>query len=380
MSTLTEQRAEIIDAVRAFTADELAPHARDWDDQAYFPADVLRRAGAFKLGGLYVRPDVGGAGLSRADAVPIFEELARGDTAVAAYTSIHNMVAWTIDEYGTPEQRQQFVPKLVTLEHFGSYCLTEPGGGSDAAALTTEARRDGDEYVLNGVKQFISGAGESAVYLVMARTGGPGAGGISAIIVPAGADGLSFGPVEKKMGWHAQPTRQVIMQDVRVPVGNRLGGEHEGFAIALAAINNGRIMLSSCSVGGGQWALDQALRYVQERQAFGKPLAANQGLVFMLADMATDLEAARGLLQRAATAIDTNAPDATMLCAMAKRFATDAGFAAANSALQMHGGNGYFQEYGIERVVRDLRVHQIAEGANEIMRVIVGRELLGHAR
>jgi alkylation response protein AidB-like acyl-CoA dehydrogenase len=380
MSTLTEQRAETLDAVRAFTTDELAPHARDWDDQSHFPADVLRRAGTFKLGGLYVRPDVGGAGLSRADAVPIFEELARGDTAVAAYTSIHNMVAWTIDEYGTPEQRRQFVPKLVTLEHFGSYCLTEPGGGSDAAALTTEAKRDGDEYVLNGVKQFISGAGESAVYLVMARTGGPGAGGISAIIMPAGADGLSFGPVEKKMGWHAQPTRQVIMQDVRVPVGNRLGGEHEGFAIALAAINNGRIMLSSCSVGGGQWALDKALRYVQEREAFGKPLAANQGLVFMLADMATDLEAARGLLQRAATALDTNAPDATMLCAMAKRFATDAGFAAANSALQMHGGNGYFQEYGIERVVRDLRVHQIAEGANEIMRVIVGRELLGHAR
>ncbi|AMB59740.1 acyl-CoA dehydrogenase family protein [Microterricola viridarii] len=381
MDALTaEDRAALVEAVREFAAARLAPNASTWDAEKTFPVDTLREAGELGLGGIYVGEESGGSELSRLDAVAIFEELAQGDTTIAAYISIHNMVAWMIDAFGDEQQRLQWLPKLVTMEHLGSYCLTEPGAGSDAAAITTSAARDGDEYVLNGTKQFISGAGSSAVYLVLARTGGPGPRGISAILVPAGTPGLSFGPNEKKMGWNAQPTRQVIFDDVRVPVANRLSAEGDGFGIAMKGLNGGRVNMGACSLGGAQWALDKAARYVQEREAFGAPLAANQSILFTLADMETDLQAARALLQRAAGKMDDAAPDAAAACALAKRFATDAGFRVANQALQLHGGYGYLHEYGIERVVRDLRVHQILEGTNEIMQLIVGRELLADAR
>lgn len=386
-ASLTEEdRAALTEAVRDFATARLAPNAADWDAAKHFPTDTLAEAGELGLGGVYVREDVGGSGLARRDAVAIFEELAKGDTTIAAYISIHNMVAWMIDEFGDQEQRERWLPGLVAMTDLGSYCLTEPGAGSDAAAITTSARREGDEYVLNGTKQFISGAGSSAVYLVMARTGDPstgsggGAKGISAILVPADTPGLSFGPNEKKMGWNAQPTRQVIFEDVRVPVSNRLSEEGDGFGIAMKGLNGGRVNMGACSLGGAQWALERATAYVQEREAFGAPLAANQSIVFTLADMETDLQAARALLQRAATKMDEKASDAASACALAKRFATDAGFRVANEALQLHGGYGYLHEYGIERVVRDLRVHQILEGTNEIMKLIVGRELLAGAR
>jgi alkylation response protein AidB-like acyl-CoA dehydrogenase len=374
---MTEERAALVDAVHDFAEAELAPFAVERDREKIFPVDTLRRAGELGLGGIYVREDVGGSGLSRLDAVAIFEELAKGDTTIAAYISIHNMVAWMIDTFGDTAQREGWLPRLCTMEDLGSYCLTEPGAGSDAAALVTSAVRDGDEYVINGVKQFISGAGTSAVYIVMARTGGAGPKGISAIVVPAGTPGLSFGQNEDKMGWNAQPTRQVIFDDVRVPVGNRLAGEGDGFTIAMKGLNGGRVNMGACSLGGAQWALDQTRRYITERFAFGKPLAENQGIVFQLADMATDVHAARLMLQRAAAAMDAQEKDVAAICAMAKRFATDACFTVANSALQLHGGYGYLRDYGIERVVRDLRVHQILEGTNEIMRVIIGRDLLG---
>ncbi|WP_166875472.1 acyl-CoA dehydrogenase family protein [Salinibacterium sp. ZJ450] len=379
-TTQTEEQAALVEAVRDFAESELAPYAAERDAEKFFPVDTLRNAGELGLGGIYVKEDVGGSGLSRLDAVAIFEELAKGDTTVAAYISIHNMVAWMIDTFGNDEQRHRWVPSLVTMADLGSYCLTEPGAGSDAAAITTSARREGDEYVINGTKQFISGAGSSAVYIVMARTGADGPRGISAIVVPAGAEGLSFGPNEKKMGWNAQPTRQVIFDDVRVPVSNRLGEEGDGFGIAMKGLNGGRVNMGACSLGGAQWALDRAARYVQERHAFGAPLSANQSVVFTLADMETNLQAARALLQRAASMMDDGDSDVAVACALAKRFATDAAFEVANAALQLHGGYGYLQEYGIERVVRDLRVHQILEGTNEIMKVIVGRSLLEHIR
>ncbi|MGP6177259.1 acyl-CoA dehydrogenase family protein [Microbacterium sp. A196] len=379
-SLTDEDRAALVDAVRDFATARLAPNAAEWDAEKHFPTDTLQEAGELGLGGIYVREDVGGSGLSRLDAVAIFEELAKGDTTIAAYISIHNMVAWMIDEFGDKHQRERWLPGLVAMTDLGSYCLTEPGAGSDAAAITTSARRGGDEYVLNGTKQFISGAGSSAVYLVMARTGPAGPKGISAILVPADAPGLSFGPNEKKMGWNAQPTRQVIFEDVRVPVGNRLSEEGDGFGIAMKGLNGGRVNMGACSLGGAQWTLDRATSYVQEREAFGAPLAANQSIVFALADMETDLQAARALLQRAAVKMDEKAADVASACALAKRFATDAGFRVANEALQLHGGYGYLHEYGIERVVRDLRVHQILEGTNEIMKLIVGRELLAGVR
>lgn len=380
-ASLTEdERAALVEAVRDFAAARLAPNSANWDAEKFFPVDTLREAGELGLGGIYVRDDIGGAGLSRLDAMAIFEELAKGDTTIAAYISIHNMVAWMIDEFGNRAQRERWLPGLIAMDDLGSYCLTEPGAGSDAAAITTSAKHDGDEYVLNGTKQFISGAGSSAVYLVMARTGAPGSRGISAIVVPADAPGLSFGPNEKKMGWNAQPTRQVIFEDVRVPFENRLGEEGDGFAIAMKGLNGGRVNMGACSLGGAQWALDKATAYVQEREAFGVPLAANQSVVFTLADMETDLQAARALLHRAAAKMDGGAVDVASACALAKRFATDAGFRVANEALQLHGGYGYLHEYGIERVVRDLRVHQILEGTNEIMKLIVGRELLAGVR
>lgn len=380
MTTMTEERLAIVEAVRDFAGAVLAPNAARWDAEKHFPIEELREAGSLGLGAIYARDDVGGSELSRLDAVAVFEELAKGDTTIAAYISIHNMVVWMIDTFGNEAQRHRWIPALATMEDLGSYCLTEPGAGSDAAAITTSARRDGDEYVINGVKQFISGAGSSAVYVVMARTGGPGAHGISAIVVPAGIPGLTFGPNEHKMGWNAQPTRQVIFDGVRVPVENRLGDEGDGFAIAMRALNGGRLNMGACSVGGAQWALEQAVRYAQDREAFGHPLAENQSVLFTLADMETELQAARALLCRAAEKMDQHAPDAAAACALAKRFATDAGFHAANAALQLHGGYGYLREYGIERVVRDLRVHQILEGTNEIMRLIVGRELLKNRR
>ncbi|CAN5220041.1 isobutyryl-CoA dehydrogenase [soil metagenome] len=374
----TEQRG-LVDVVRGFAEAELAPHAIEWDQEKHFPVETIKRAGELGLGGIYVREDAGGAGLTRSDSVLIFEELAKGDTAIAAYTSIHNMVVWMIDSFGTDLQRQQWVPRLASFDHLGSYCLTEPAAGSDAAALTTRARRDGDEWVIDGVKQFISGAGSSDVYVALVRTGGPGPGGISAIIVPSTAPGLSFGPNEKKMGWNAQPTRQVIFDGVRVPAQNLLGEEGGGFQIAMTGLNGGRINIGACSLGGAQWALDRAVRYLKERVAFDKPLIEQQALLFALADRETELQAARGLIAQAAWALDTGAPDLVAQCAMAKRLATDASFTAANTALQMHGGYGYLAEYGIEKVVRDLRVHQILEGTNEIMRLIVGRAMVDAA-
>lgn len=377
-STTAEERDAILAAVRDFADAELAPHALDWDEHHTFPREALGRAGELGLGGIYVSEESGGSGLSRTDTVAIFEELAKADPAVAAYISIHNMVVWMIDTYGDDAQRERWLPDLTTMAEFGGYCLTEPGVGSDAAALSTSAVRDGDEYVLTGVKQFISGAGEAAVYVVMARTGGPdsGAKGISAFLVPGDAAGLSFGVPEKKMGWHAQPTRQVILDGARVPASAMLGEEGRGFAIAMSALNGGRLNIAACSVGGAQWALDRAVQYVHERVAFGEPLAEKQSIMFAIADMRTELQAARLMVRDGAQAVDEKAPDATMRCAMAKRFATDAGFDVANRALQLHGGYGYLQDYGIEKVVRDLRVHQILEGTNEIMRLIVGREML----
>ena len=372
-----EERGAILSAVREFAASRLEPNALDWDRRKHFPRDVLVEAGELGLGGVYVSDDVGGTGLSRRDSAAVFEALAAGDPTIAAYVSIHNMVAWMIDTFGTDDQRRRWLPNLVAMTELGSYCLTEPGAGSDAAAITTSAIPDGDEYVLTGVKQFISGAGAAAVYVVMARTGAPGAKGITAFLVPADAAGLSFGPDEHKMGWNAQPTRQVILDEVRVPASAVLGEVGAGFRIAMKGLNGGRVNIAACSIGGAQWALDRAVRYVHERFTFGEALAERHTVVFALADMATQLQAARALVQGAARAIDEGAPDVAVQCAMAKRFATDAGFEVANQALQLHGGYGYLQEYGIEKVVRDLRVHQILEGTNEIMRVIIGRGVLG---
>lgn len=383
--TTIEERRALVDAVHAFAASELAPHANQRDADKEFPIETLRAAGEMGVGGVYVREDAGGSGLTRRDAAAIFEELAWGDVAIAAYLSITNMVAWMIDRFGDDAQRVRWLPGLCALEDLASYCLTEPGAGSDAAALTTTARReggpDGEHYVIDGVKQFISGAGSTTLYLVMARTGEPGPRGISAIVVPADTPGLSVGPNERKMGWNAQPTRQVFFDGVRVPVAHRIGAEGEGFAIAMRGLNGGRVNIAACSLGGARWALERSIAYVQQREAFGGPLSAQQSVLFALADMATNLEAARAMVERAATSIDeadeTGAVEASVTaCAMAKRFATDAGFDIANTALQLHGGYGYLHEYGIERVVRDLRVHQILEGTNEIMRLIVGRALL----
>lgn len=376
MTLRTEEQESLIEVVGDFARERIAPHALQWDAEKHFPIDVLGEAGELGLGGIYVSEDLGGAGLTRQDAVLIFEELAKADPALAAYISIHNMVVWMIDTFGNEEQRKTWVPQLVTMENLGSYCLTEPGAGSDAAALTTRAVRDGDEYVLNGVKQFISGAGASAYYVVMCRTADTGNKGISTVVVPADTPGLSFGSNEQKMGWNTQPTRQVVFEDVRIPVSNRLGEEGDGFHIAMKGLNGGRINIGACSLGGGQAALEKSVAYLKDRQAFGGPLTRQQSLVFELADMDTELEAARTFLLRAAQALDADAADTVKLCAMAKRTATDTGFEVANNALQLHGGYGYLHEYGIEKILRDLRVHQILEGSNEIMRLIVGRMLI----
>ncbi len=377
---LSEDQLAIQGMATAFANDTLAPNAMRWDEEKHFPVPEMRQAAALGMGGIYIAEDVGGSGLTRLDAALIFEALSTGCPTVAAYISIHNMCAWMIDRYGSAEQRAAFLPKLCTMEHLASYCLTEPGAGSDAAALKTKAVRDGDHYILDGQKQFISGAGVSDVYVVMVRTGEAGPSGISTLVVERGTPGLSFGANEKKMGWNAQPTRAVIFENCRVPVANRLGPEGIGFKIAMAGLDGGRLNIGACSLGGAQSALDKALAYAQERKAFGSRIADFQALQFKLADMATELEAARSLLWRAAAALDAKTPDATKLCAMAKRIATDTGFTVANDALQIHGGYGYLADYGIEKIVRDLRVHQILEGTNEVMRMIVARGLVGRAK
>ncbi len=372
---LSEDQRALQAAAQAFAAAELAPFSAQWDRESHFPVETLRKAAGLGFAGVYLSEDVGGSGLSRLDAALIFEALAYGDVATTAYLTIHNMAAWMIDRFGDAELRARYLPRLTAMELVASYCLTEPGAGSDAAALATTAVRDGEAYVLNGAKAFISGGGTSDIYVVMARTGGAGAGGVSAFVVEAGAPGLSFGARERKMGWNAQPTAQVNFDSVRVPASNRIGGEGEGFRFAMMGLDGGRLNIASCSLGGAGLALDTAQAYLAERRQFGRPLRDFQALQFKLADMATELEAARLMVRRAAAALEAGRPDATKLCAMAKRFATDAGFHVANEALQLHGGYGYLADYPLERIVRDLRVHQILEGTNEIMRVIIAREM-----
>jgi hypothetical protein len=379
MLALVEEQKAIVEAVRDFAERALAPHALEWDERRYFPVEVLREAGALGLGGIVTSEEFGGSALSRQDCALVFENLARGDTTIAAYISIHNMVTGMIDNYGTRAQRARWIPSMVSMEVLGSYCLTEPDAGSDAAALRTTAIRDGDEYVINGAKQFISGAGAAGVYIVMARTGGAGAKGISAIVVEAGAAGMAFGEHERKMGWNAQPTRAMTFDDVRVPVANRLGAEGQGFEIAMRALNGGRLNIAACSLGGAQWAYERAVSHLASRTAFGGRLIDNAAVQFQLADMATSLEAARLFLASASAALERGDADVVRQCSMAKRFVTDACFEVANTALQLHGGYGYLAEYGVEKVVRDLRVHQILEGTNEIMRLIVGRDIAAGA-
>lgn len=370
-----EQRA-IRDLAVSFAAEHIAPDAVDWDQKKFFPREVFRAAAPLGFGGISVAEDVGGSALSRLEGVLIYDGLATACPSISGYFSVHNMVALTIDRFGTAEQRRKWLAHMCAFELLGAICLTEPASGSDAAALTTRAARDGDSYVLTGVKQFISGAGEADIYIVMARTGEAGPRGISAFVVEKQMQGVSFGPVEKKMGWNAQPTRQVILDEVRVSAENLLGREGEGFKIAMAALDGGRLNIAACSLGGARAALAKAAAYMKERVAFGRPLSEFQALQFRVADMATELEVAQTFLWRAASALDANEANATTLCAMAKRYVTDAGFTIANEALQLFGGYGYLADYGIEKIVRDLRVHQILEGTNEIMRVIIARSVL----
>jgi alkylation response protein AidB-like acyl-CoA dehydrogenase len=375
---LTEEQRAIQSTARAFARAEMMPHARDWDEQEIFPVETLRQAAALGFGGIYVGADVGGSALSRLDAAIIFEELAQGCPSTAAYLSIQNMVGWMIDSYGSREQRLRFLPALCSMQHLASYCLTEPDSGSDAASLKTRAVRQHDHYVLNGGKAFISGGGVSDIYLVMARTGEGGPGGISCFVVEKGTPGLAFGAPEKKLGWKSQPTAMVMFEDCRVPLANRIGAEGQGFKIAMAGLDGGRLNIGACSLGGAQFCLDRTIAYMKERRQFGTRLADFQALGFRVADYATGLEAARLLLWRAACAVDAREPAATRLAAQAKRLATDTGFDVVNGCLQLHGGYGYLRDHPIERVLRDLRVHQILEGTNEIMRHIVSRDLLGN--
>ena len=375
---LSEEQRAIQDTARVFAREEMMPFARQWDEDEVFPADTLRRAAGLGFGGIYVSAEFGGSALSRLDAALIFEELAQGCPSTAAYISIHNMVAWMIDAYGSSELRRRFLPDLCAMAKFGSYCLTEPESGSDAASLKTRARREHDQYVLDGTKAFISGGGTSDVYLVMARTGEGGPRGISCFLVENGTPGLSFGAQEKKLGWHSQPTAMVILDACRIPAANHVGAEGDGFKIAMSALDGGRLNIAACSLGGAQFCLDRTVDYMKQRKQFGTRLADMQALGFRVADYATELEAARLMLYRAATALDRREPAVTRLAAMAKRLATDAGFAVVNGCLQLHGGYGYLRDHPIERVLRDLRVHQILEGTNEVMRLIVSRDLLGN--
>ncbi len=374
--SLTEDQLAIQDMARKFTADRITPHAARWDEEHHYPIDVWKAAGELGFGAIYVSEESGGIGLGRLEAALIMEAMAYGCPATSAYVSIHNMVAWMIDGFGSDELKARYLPKLVSMEHIASYCLTEPGSGSDAAALKTTARLEGDHYVINGAKQFISGGGVNDVYAVMVRTGQDGPKGISCLIVEKGAEGLSFGAPEKKLGWNASPTAQVIFDNVRVPVENRVGAEGDGFRFAMAGLDGGRINIGACSLGGAQRCLDEAIGYVKDRSQFGQSIAQFQNTQFTLADMATDLEAARALLYLAAAKVTEGAPDKTRFAAMAKKLASDNGSEIVDKALQMFGGYGYLKDYPIERFWRDLRVHRILEGTNEIMRMIIGRDLL----
>ncbi len=373
---LTEEQRAFEATAREFARAHMMPFARAWDEGEVFPVEALRKAAGLGFAGIYVKDDVGGAALSRLDATIIFEQLAQGCTSSAAYISIHNMVAWMIDVFGGEAQRQKFVPKLCSMEHFGSYCLTEPDSGSDAASLKTRARREGEHYVLDGTKAFISGGGVSDIYIVMARTGADGPKGISCFVVEKGTPGLSFGAPEKKLGWKSQPTAMVMFENCRVPAANRIGAEGDGFKIAMAGLDGGRLNIAACSIGGAQFCLDRTIGYMRERKQFGSRLSEFQALRFRIADYATELEAARLLVRRAAVAVGEREPGATRLAAMAKRLATDTGFEVVNGCLQLHGGYGYLRDHPIERVLRDVRVHQILEGTNEVMRLIVSRDLL----
>jgi hypothetical protein len=374
---LSDEQRAFAETARTFAREEWLPQAPGWDERGEFPVAALRASAELGFAGIYVGDEFGGSGLGRIDATIIFEELAAACVSTAAYLSIHNMAAWMIDRFGAREQRARFLPRLTAMEYFASYCLTEPGSGSDAAALATRAVRDGDDYVLNGTKAFISGAGVSDIYVAMVRTGGAGPRGISCLVVEKGAPGLSFGKKERKLGWNTQPTAMVIFEDCRVPVANRLGEEGDGFKIAMMGLDGGRLNISACSLGGARACLEAARDHMLERRQFGQPLADFQALRFKLADMASELDAARLMVRRGAASLDRGDPEATMHCAMAKRLATDAGFRICNDALQLFGGYGYLKDFPIERYLRDVRVHQILEGTNEIMRVIIARRLLG---
>ena len=373
---LSEEQRAFAQTARDFAEAEFAPHAAHWDEAGIFPKEAIAKAGELGFCGLYAPEAAGGLALPRLDATLVFEEMAAVDPSTTAFISIHNMATWMLGTWATPAVRDHWGPLLCSGQKLASYCLTEPGAGSDAASLKTRAERVGFEYVINGGKAFISGAGSTDVLVLMARTGGQGAGGVSAFVVPADAPGISYGKKEHKMGWNSQPTRTISFDNVRIPADNLLGAEGEGFKIAMKGLDGGRINIATCSVGAAQGALAQAQRYMQERQQFGKPIASFQALQFKLADMATELVAARQMVRLAASKLDAGAPDATTYCAMAKRFATDVGFTVCNEALQLHGGYGYIREYPLERLLRDARVHQILEGTNEIMRVIISRRML----
>src|SRR2546421_3994664 len=377
---LTEEQAAIQETALTFAKERIAPFAGEWDEKSHVPVDVIKETATLGMAAIYVPAEQGGSGLSRLDGALIMEALAYGCPAISAYISIHNMVAWMVGKYGSDAQRSDWMPKLASMDWLSAYCLTEPGAGSDAAALATSAKRSGSHYVLNGTKQFISGAGAADFYFVFARTGDEGANGVSAFAVMKDMPGLSFGALEKKMGWNAQPTRQVIFDNCKVPAANRIGEEGQGFKFAMSGLDGGRINIGACSLGAAWCALDKARQYMLERKAFGRQIADFQALQFKLADMATELEAARLMIYRAADAIDRADPQASMYSAMGKRLATDLGFAIVNDALQVHGGYGYLKDYGLEKLVRDLRVHQILEGTNEIMRVVISRKLLGGNR
>jgi alkylation response protein AidB-like acyl-CoA dehydrogenase len=377
---LTEEQLAIQETALAFAKERIAPGALEWDERCHFPVDVIRQTAPLGMAAIYVPTEKGGSGLSRLDGALIFEALSYGCPAIAAYISIHNMVAWMLGQYGTAPQLADWMPKLASMEWLASYCLTEPAAGSDAAALAARGERKGGHYVLNGTKQFISGAGAADFYFVFARTGDSSSRGISAFVLFKDMPGLSFGALEKKMGWNAQPTRQVVMENVKVPAANLVGEEGHGFKIAMSGLDGGRINIGACSLGPAAFALDKARDYLVERRAFGQQLEKFQALQFKIADMATELETARLMIYRAADALDRADPDATKFSAMAKRMATDLGFKIVNEALQIHGGYGYLKDYGLEKLVRDLRVHQILEGTNEIMRVVIARKVLGGNR
>jgi alkylation response protein AidB-like acyl-CoA dehydrogenase len=373
---LTDDQLAIQEMAQRFTADAITPYAAEWDEKHTFPRDTIRRAAELGFGSIYVSEPSGGIGLGRLEAALIMEAMAYGCPSTSAFISIHNMAAWMIDRFGSPAVKAKYLPRLIGMENFASYCLTEPSSGSDAAALKTKATRDGDGWLVTGTKQFISGGGENEVYVTMVRTGEEGPKGISCLVIEKDMPGVSFGAQEKKLGWHSQPTAALNLDNVRVPAENMVGGEGEGFRIAMMGLDGGRLNIGACSLGGAQRCLDEAVKYTKERQQFGKPIADFQNTQFTLADMATDLEAARALLYRAAVKVTENAPDKTRFAAMAKRFATDQCSAVVDRALQLHGGYGYLQDYPIERFWRDLRVHSILEGTNQIMRMIVGRDLL----